>query len=896
MAKLLSVVIFLLSTLSLFGKDINQHISIEILKGDIPSEAQVKDLDWEPLELFEVFDNAFPVYWLKLEYGGPEKVSPSGILLLSMQFDSVAVYANPFDKKAKSITGKLVDYHDKTFPKGYYENALPIAFENSNTVFVKLISIRSASILKRSLSNIEFLPRDEFNQLYADIHLVFVLFTGMEILIIIFFSFIIFLKPSKVNIAYVVMIFISFIEVIIRNQTFDAYWGLSSQFLTKLEFCLIVGMLYSFSAFNAYYLQIKTRAVIWHRIMTFPYILLIIPIYLYNDYAIFSDMINIYFLLTIVGIAVYLIKFGSHNTRRTKLFLVAIGPIIISGFGIILAWKDVLPHDFWIVNNLFIALLFRDIIFMIDLVWRFFSDKALIAIREVEVNQLNKEKDELQKIEALKTVFFNNVSHELRTPLTLLLGPLQSVIDNKSISSHLKQELGMSLRNGKYLLQLVNEILDLSKLDKGELGITKENLDIIPILKGIIESFVTHAKENGQTIYITHSSEGQLLEIDRDKFEKIIINLLSNAIKYSKEDGEIFIKVKAYDTAVSITIEDNGIGIPQKETTKIFDRYYQVNSNTSATGTGIGLSIVKEFMTLHQGEVAVKSVLGEGSTFTLNFPLNGKTEDKPLPVITTGISSIDPTKSTLLIVEDNYDMRKYLDLHMTEFNVLEANNGQEALNILTAMFSREQEKTILPDLMLCDYMMPVMDGATLIHQLKKHHTFSLIPIIFLTARTLQSDKVEILNLGIDDYIVKPFDMKELKLRINISLKNSLKKKDNMKGAAYPMPELTQFKNELDAYILKNIKNPRLHNYDLATQFSMSERSIARKIKAATGQAPASYIREIRLHTAKRKIEYNERSSISEVAIDIGMTNLPHFTQAFKKRFGKLPSDYFIKKD
>ena len=895
MAKILTVLFFLISPWLAQGKAYTDVLSIYVYEGDILLEDSLNSLNWQPLEKFGSMDSNIPVYWLKLKYEG--SMDPSmrrGVLLLSNLFDRVEAYYSPYTDSVLSLTGKLVDYQDRTIARGVYKNALPLTFDNTETLYLKLISTRSESLLKRSLTNIEYLSRNAFDKHFIMIQMLFVLFTGMEILLLLILLFMIYFKPSRENISYVCMIVVSLLVVIIHNQVFDTFWGLSSQFLASLEFCLVVAMLYSFSVFNACYLHINKHSLFWYRMMTYPYILLLIPIFLLADYQFLSHVNEIYFLITIIGASIYLIRFRQHNRHRANVFLLAIGPIVLVGIVIILAWKKILPHNFWTMNSLFIALLFRDIIFMIDLVWGFFRDRALITIKEREVNRLNKEKEELKKIEELKTIFFNNVSHELRTPLTLLLGPLESVLQNKELSPQVKRELNMSMKNGKYLLQLVNEILDLSKLDKGELTIVKEKQDIIPILKGIIESFRNYARENGQTIYITHSSDKLPVDIDRDKFEKIIINLLSNAIKYSKAKGDIFVKVKENGEAVTLAIEDSGIGIAPEDITKIFDRYYQVDAEGSASGTGIGLAIVKEFMVLHNGSVEVKSVLGEGSVFELSFPISHQSEKGTVPYAVSSIESMDPLKPSILVVEDNQDMRHYLDLHMNEYNIYEAANGQEALNLLETIATSESHQQCQPDLILTDYMMPVMDGATFIQKLKQHDHFSLIPVIFLTARTLQSDKVEMLNLGVDDYIIKPFDMKELKLRINISLKNSLSQKNSISTTIeeFPISEMARFKKELDAHIIKNIKDPKLSNIDLADHFSMSERSLARKIKSVTGQTPAAYIREIRLHSAKRKIEYNERSSISEIARELGMTNLSHFTQAFKKRFGKLPSEYF----
>ncbi|WP_109436631.1 ATP-binding protein [Aquimarina sp. AU119] len=894
MIRIIIILLFLITTSIAKGQASIEMLSISVHEGDISSKDTLEDLEWESLQGFDTMDSTIPVYWLKIRHKESTNDSiKSGVLLLSNLFDHVESYNSPHSDSVIAITGKLVEYQERSIVRGINKNALPLNFNDTETLYIKLTCIRTEALLKRSLTDLEYISQKDFDEYFIRTHTFFVLFTGMEILIFLIFLFLIYIKPTKDNIYYAFMVIVSLSEVIIRNKVFDSIWGLSGPFLAKIEFCLVILMLYSFSAFIAHYLEIQKYSKFWYRIMAWPYILLGIPVYLYSDYPFLSDLNNFYFLMTIIGASVCLIKFRKQNPHRANVFLIAISPIVLNGILIIMAWKKIIPHNFWTLNSLFLTLLFRDVIFMIDLVWGFFQDKSLIAIKEIEVSQLQEEKKQLKKIEELKTTFFNNVSHELRTPLTLLLGPLESVLNKGKLNKETEQELKMSMKNGKYLLQLVNEILDLSKLDHGQLSIIKKKQDVIPILKGIIESFKKYAAENKQTIYITHSSAQIFIDTDRDMFEKMMINLVSNAIKYSKSTGEIHITVKEHKESVSITVIDSGIGIAPSDIEAIFKRYYQVDGKESVSGTGIGLAIVKEFIELHEGSVTVQSTIGKGSSFELNFPVisdSNQLDKHIIPYAVNHTESIDVNKSSILLVEDNLDMRQYLERHLTEYNLYQAANGHEALSLLKSIQK--------PDLIITDYMMPVMDGVEFIKKLKSDEDFLMIPLIFLTARTLQNDKIEVLHMGVDDYIIKPFDMTELKLRIDISLKNSLNQKKSMLSTIdkFSLSEMAQFKKELDTYIITNISNTKLSNIDLAYHFSISERSLIRKIKSATGQTPAAYIREIRLQSAKRKIEYNERASISEIAHELGMSNLPHFTQAFKKRFGKLPSEYFRKDD
>ncbi|MDO5976093.1 ATP-binding protein [Flavivirga jejuensis] len=892
MIRIIIPLFFLIATTITKGQTSLEVLSISIYEGDILPENPLKHIKWEPLEAFNTMNSEVLVYWLRLKYKeSANQNMRHGVLLLSRFFDKVESYKTPHASSAISITGRLVDNQDKTLTRGIYKNSLPLSFDKENTLYIKLTNYPLVGSISRSLDGMEYLSIRSFDIYSTKIHTIFTLAIGMEIIIFLIFLFLVYLKPSRENIFYLLLIFVSVPLIIIRNQVFDSFFDLNSQLLSNLEFCLTILVVYSFSAFSAHYIKVMEYSRFWYRFMASPYILLLIPAFFYFDKLYPYLLIAFYFIITIISATIFLIKFRKKNSHRANVFLLAICPITIAGVLPFLAASKIIPANFWTINSMLIPLVFRDFVFMTDLVLGFFRDKSLIAVKEIEVGQLQEEKKQLKKIEELKTTFFNNISHELRTPLTLLLGPLENVLNHGKLNKDMEQQLKMSMKNGTYLLQLVNEMLDLSKLDHGQLTITKKKQDIIPVLKGIIESFKNYATENKQTIYITHSSNQIFIDTDRDIFEKMIINLISNAIKYSKSTGEIHITVKEYKHSVFISVADSGIGIAPTDIDNIFKRYYRVDRKRSVSSTGIGLAIVKEFIELHNGNITVQSTLGKGSLFELSFPLvkdSAKSNTTIIPYAINDLTSIDPNKSLILLVEDNQDMRQYLEQHLSDYNLYQAANGQEALRLLKSIQK--------PDLIITDYMMPVMDGVEFIKTLKLDESFSMIPIIFLTARTLQGDKIKVLHMGIDDYIIKPFDKKELKLRINISLKNALNQKKSMSQSIdiFSLPEIVQFKKKLDAYIIENISNPKMSNIDLAYHFSISERSLIRKIKSATGQTPAAYIREIRLQSAKRKIEYNERASISEIAYELGMNNLSHFTQAFKKRFGKLPSEYFRK--
>ncbi|MBV6644036.1 MAG: response regulator [Cyclobacteriaceae bacterium] len=875
------IALLLISTIAAKGIAKTNEPLVYVHKGDIQQLGR-SDVEWEGLEAFQGFDNSTSVYWIKLERNESLK---EGVLLLCHFFDKIESFESLHERRASATTGRYVDYIDRSISKGFYKNAIPLNFDLTDTFYVKLTCHRPESLSGRSLTDLEYLSDQDFEKYYLKVKVSFVLITGMEVVLLLIFLYITYLSRSWENIFYVFLMSSGIMYSIFHFQVFDEFLRPGPVHRT-LEFAFSTLTLYSFSAFSSYYLRLKDYSVVLHRIMTVPYILLTIPGAIYAGDFYFDGVNLIYLLIANVIMVIALIQLRKKDNYRVRVFLLAQSIGLAMTLILFLALRGLLPHHFITVGILYIGFVYRDLIFVIDLGQDYARNRTKVAVKEMEVAQLQKEKEELKKIEKLKTIFFNNVSHELRTPLTLLLGPLENTLEERELPNDLKKQLNMSLKNGKYLLQLVNEILDLSKLDQGELSIIKKEQDVVPILAGIIESFKAHAAEKGQTIYFTHSFDKVVIPIDRGKFEKTIINLLSNAIKYSKPNTYIHVKVKKTLSMVTICIEDAGIGIAQKDIEKVFNRYYQVNTSSDTGGTGLGLSIVKEFMDLHGAQVQLTSEIGKGSVFKLTFEATNTREEveNGSSHVINSLKPMDPAKPTILLVEDNHDMRGYLDHQMTEYNIYEAVNGQEALSLLKSIPR--------PQLIITDYMMPEMDGYTFMKTLKQLEIFASIPIIFLTARTLESDKLNVLNLGVDDYIIKPFNIKELKHRINILLKYGGNQMANMIDANkdFPLSEMATFKNKLDKYIIENMGNSKLSVIDLGYHFHSSESSIRRKVKAATGQSPASYMKEVRLQIAKRRIEFNEKSSVNEVAHEVGMSNVSYFTQAFKKRFGKLPSE------
>jgi signal transduction histidine kinase/ligand-binding sensor domain-containing protein/DNA-binding response OmpR family regulator len=544
-----------------------------------------------------------------------------------------------------------------------------------------------------------------------------------------------------------------------------------------------------------------------------------------------------------------------------------------------------------------------------------------------------KEKEETEKI---KSRFFANISHEFRTPLTLILGPAEKIISRSPDENTLK-DAGIIKRNSRRLLKLVNQLLDLSKLDAGRLKLEASKNNIVSFVKGVALSFESLSEEKDITLKI--STEKDLIEVyfDRDKMTKILSNILSNAFKFTQQNGKITISINAFPSSkagnqighVEIKIRDTGIGIPPEEIPKLFDRFYQVDSSITKEyeGTGIGLALTKELVELHHGTVNVQSEKNRWTEFTLTFPLgnNHLKDEEILPgeKIITGnepddyedyysddnikyagnndieeIRSAAKEKTIILVVEDNYDMREYIKESLSDgYIVEEAVNGEQGVR---------KAEFLIPDLIISDMMMPKMDGNELTRALKNSEKTSHIPIIILTAKSGQENKLEGLEKGADDYLTKPFDIKELQLRIKnlINLRRKLQEKLSKIGnpAAFASEKDIQFiqskplkLRSIDEKFLEKIRkivNERMSDENFSTEelgreVGMSRAQVFRKIKGLTGKSPSVYIRSLRLQKAKSMIE-NGDGNISEIAYSVGFSSPIYFSKCFKEEFGYSP--------
>jgi signal transduction histidine kinase/DNA-binding response OmpR family regulator/ligand-binding sensor domain-containing protein len=538
----------------------------------------------------------------------------------------------------------------------------------------------------------------------------------------------------------------------------------------------------------------------------------------------------------------------------------------------------------------------------------------------------------LQDIDRMKSRFFANISHEFRTPLTLILGPIEKLL-SKVVDTETQNELSIMQRNAKCLQRLINQLLDLSKLEAGGMTIQANEINIVELVYGYVQSFESLAERKGIELNFRAEEENISAFVDRDKIEKILNNLLSNALKFTNEGGLVEVAVgssngttktySVYSDLIIIKVSDTGIGIPPSRIEKIFDRFYQIDDSQKREheGTGIGLALTKELVELHHGQIMVKSEVGKGTIFSISLPLGRdhfqviETVDDQLDTSLSTVKEKEHThieetatdyadnseqpllgktgKPIVLIVEDNPDMRAYISSHLDEYyKILEAEDGQQG-------FDKAIEA--IPDLIISDVMMPKMDGFELCDKIKTDSCTSHIPVILLTARAESEDRIEGLQTGADDYLIKPFDAKELQVRVKNLIEQRVKlRKRFFKEIVLGSQEIRidspdeQFIKRLFNICQQHIAEADFNVDILGKEAGMSRSQLHRKLKGLTDQSATEFIKTLRLRRAALLI-MESHENISKIAYEVGFNNLSYFNKSFKELFGQTPSDFLHNK-
>lgn len=520
------------------------------------------------------------------------------------------------------------------------------------------------------------------------------------------------------------------------------------------------------------------------------------------------------------------------------------------------------------------------------------------------------EAQRMHELDMMKIRFFTNISHEFRTPLTLIITPLEKILKQTKDTGQ-KNQLRLISRNAKRLLHLVNQLLDFRKMEVQEIKLNPVKGDIIHFIKEVVYSFTDIAEKKIIDFSMETSVRSLHTDFDPDKLERVLFNLLSNAFKFTHENGIIKVLLDVKNNTgktgceLMIRVKDNGIGIPKEKQKHIFKRFFQhdLPSGIVNPGNGIGLAITHEFIRLHQGTISVESEPGRGSCFTVVLPvvsedslmgneistlaLNNE-ERKPLHLKKNG------KKSTILLIDDNEDFRFYLKDNLSVyFNLIEAANGKEGW-----------EKAIneKPDLIVSDIMMPEINGMALSRRLKKDPRTTGIPVILLTARGAEEQRLEGYETGANDYITKPFNFEVLLARIRnlLAEKKRLQKRES---SAVPVePEIVsiisqdeKFLNQVKSIVEKNIGNPKFSVEELSSALFMSRVTLYKRLSAITDKTPVEFIRMLRIKRAAQLIEKG-KMNVSQAAYETGFNNPKYFTKYFKEEFGVLPSEYGKEKE
>ncbi|MGB5819416.1 MAG: response regulator [Saonia sp.] len=567
-------------------------------------------------------------------------------------------------------------------------------------------------------------------------------------------------------------------------------------------------------------------------------------------------------------------------------------------------WNEVPTSFRFIIKPPFWATWWAYLIYILLSISIVYAITRTFILRERLKTSLRLEHMEMKKLQELsdmKSRFFTNMSHEFRTPLTLIAGPVDKLLEHTE-DAKTKENLQIVKRNSQQLKRLIDQLLEFSKLEANKVEVKRTTQELFGFLGIISSSFSSLAENNGIHYSVKIPSPELWASFDKEKVEMVINNLVSNAIKFTPESGTVNVSFKTVqeDTGrpqLLIRVEDSGPGLDKKEKEKIFERFYRVQQKDDMEGTGIGLALTKEIVELLQGSIKVYGEKGMGSIFEVVLPLE-LTEiplSKSISPLQEGSIIVEkPIKSKkelnkVLLVEDNKDLRNHIkNVFGNQWHVIEASNGVEGLAIA---------KEEIPDLIISDLMMPNMDGNELCRNIRLNPTTDHIPFVMLTAKASQQDKLKGLEHGANDYLTKPFNNKELRLKVNNLLRQreKVQKKIQRKLLAFPQPvevhsQEDRFMYKLRELIFGHLTNPNLNVTFLSSEMGISRVQLYRKVLASTGLSTTDFIRNIRIHKAAELFK-GKWGTVSEVAYEVGFNNLSYFTRCFKDIYGSTPSSF-----
>lgn len=553
---------------------------------------------------------------------------------------------------------------------------------------------------------------------------------------------------------------------------------------------------------------------------------------------------------------------------------------------------------------------------------------ALVESRTAELRANERElaarNAQLAELAEERSRFFTNLSHEFRTPLTLILGPLRSLLEGRHgpLSPSVREQSVLMERNAQRLLRLVNQVLDLSRLEAGAVALARQPGDFGAFVHATALAFAPLAERRRIALSVEGAREPMVVAFDAEHFEKVVLNLVSNALKFTEPGGRVAVSVSAEGGEAVLRVRDSGVGITPDALPRVFERFWQADAsaNRQHEGTGVGLALARELVTLHDSTITAESTPGSGSTFTVRLPLvsdplmlarvlagDGPVHTTPVPAevseqthvetepdaddITDGITD---DRTTVLLVDDNADLRTFVRSLLTDrFRVLEAADGRAGL---------EQARALLPDLVVADVMMPELDGLALGRALRLDPMTDAIPLVLLTARATAADQVRALETGADAFLTKPFEPTVLVATVDSLLAQRRRLRDRF-GAGEPTDEAlapnsaapteapalaSAIERRLRPLVEARLTDASLDHATLAEDAGLSYHQLYRALRDATGESPSRFIRRVRVERAAALLQARA-GSVGEVAYSVGFESLSYFSRAFAERFGMSPS-------
>ena len=890
------------------SKEISQFLTILVDRTQQLTIEEILALDsLSFMELERIEEKiSFPaVLWMKLEVVNEKSTTHSAVLGFCHLADSISLYeVQSGQLERSSYNGQAYEPSEKEFPSVNHNLAISLPPNNTKHLYIR--TYFSKEVTHRHLAELflrdvkvtihELIDRYTGQAFYAGLMLMFGLLS--------FFTFLMF---RDLGFVYFGMVHLAFALYFTAANDAFSFLVYNVPFSFKLVHWSISLLILALSIFVSQYLKLQQKHKKYYTF--YVALTLFVCFNKHLHFLFFQDdrlsviINNIGIMLWIITTMIPVVRLARSGDKSGTNLLISLSLLVLSSIVYLLALMEILPLNFFTKNSIQIC----TVLFSLLVFYRLFEI----------VKEINVEKQQAISLNELKSKFFTNISHEFRTPLTLIMGPLRQLLDQSADGKDTRLLQG-ALKNTNRLLNMVNQLLDLSRAENKHLRLDLEKNNYVSFLKGLVMSFESLAEI--KQIEISFESNCNQLELwyDIEKMELIFFNLLSNAFKYTSEGGKVSLIIKEEDERVEVLIQDTGSGIADDELPYVFDRFFRVE-NTGEDGSGIGLSLAKELVELHHGEIGVESRLGEGTIFSVQFqkgnahfqrdvlvndgfseaqePFLHSTVDMGLlqentesgHLIEEGKRSMVHTKPNVLLVEDNKDVRQYLKEQLAEqFQLLEATNGQEGFELAIKH---------MPELVISDVMMPVMDGMELCTQLKQDVRTSHIPVILLTAKAEKEDRLEGLELGADEYLTKPFHTRELNIRVRklIELRIQLRKK-LLESPMLSIKQLegnpveNRFVEKVYSCIETHLANPQFGVEMLAEQIGISRSQLNRKLKAITDRSANKYIQHIRLQKALSLLE-TENINVSEVAFQTGFNSVAYFVKCFREHFGKTPGSF-----